>query len=57
MPASEAIAAAEEIGGVAVLIDAKSDRAREWSERLGAEPLLDNPMSLVITPATFAAAD
>ncbi len=34
---------ASEVGGVAVLIDAKSDRVATWYESFGAVPLLDAP--------------
>jgi hypothetical protein len=39
---------AQEVGGVALLIDAKSDHAAEWYERYGAARLLDAPLSLVL---------
>lgn len=40
--------AAREVGGVALLIDAKNDRAAEWYESCGAARLLDAPLSLVL---------
>ena len=40
--------AAQEVGGVALLIDAKNDRAAEWYESYGAVRLLDAPLSLVL---------
>jgi GNAT superfamily N-acetyltransferase len=39
---------AQEVGGVALLIDAKSDRAAQWYESHGAVRLLDAPLSLVL---------
>ena len=50
------VLAAAEVGGVALLIDAKSDRAAHWYERYGAMRLLDAPQSLVIPLATFESA-
>ncbi len=39
---------AEEVGGVALLIDAKSDQAAQWHGGYGAVPLLDTSLSLVL---------
>lgn len=39
---------AAEVGGVALLIDAKDERAAEWYAAYGAAPLLDAPLSLVL---------
>lgn len=39
---------AAEVGGVALLIDAKDERAAEWYAGYGAAPLLDAPLSLVL---------
>lgn len=39
---------AAQIGGVAMLIDAKSERVAIWYARYGAVPLLDAPLSLVL---------
>lgn len=50
------IRAASEVGGVALLIDAKSDRVARWYETFGAIPLLDAPRSLVLPLATVDAA-
>jgi GNAT superfamily N-acetyltransferase len=50
------IRAAAEVGGVALLIDAKSDRAARWYETYGALSLLDAPLSLVLALATIDAA-
>jgi GNAT superfamily N-acetyltransferase len=48
--------AATEVGGVALLIDAKSERAAEWYASYGAVPLADAPLSLVLPLATVQAA-
>jgi hypothetical protein len=37
-----------EVGGVALAIDAKDQRAGEWYMRFGAFPLLDDPPKLVL---------
>jgi ribosomal protein S18 acetylase RimI-like enzyme len=50
------VLAAAEVGGVALLIDAKNDRAARWYESYGAMGLLDTPLSLVIPLATIEAA-
>jgi GNAT superfamily N-acetyltransferase len=50
------IHAAAEVGGVALLIDAKDDRAARWYRSYGALSLLDAPLSLVLTLETMAAA-
>ena len=42
------LAVAREAGGVALLIDAKSDQAAAWYESHGAVRLLDAPRSLVL---------
>jgi GNAT superfamily N-acetyltransferase len=43
-----AIAVARQVGGVALAIDAKDDRAANWYERFGALRLLDDPLKLVL---------
>jgi GNAT superfamily N-acetyltransferase len=48
--------AAAEVGGVALLIDAKNDGVAEWYARYGAVPLLDSPLTLVLPLATIEAA-
>jgi GNAT superfamily N-acetyltransferase len=48
--------AAAEVGGVALLIDAKNDRVVGWYETYGAIALLDAPRSLVLPLATIEAA-
>jgi GNAT superfamily N-acetyltransferase len=50
------IRAAVEVGGVALLIDAKNDRVAGWYEAYGALALLDSPRSLVLPLATIEAA-
>lgn len=50
--AERCMTAAQEVGGVAVLIDAKNDRAAQWYESYGAVRLLDVPLSLVLPFAT-----
>lgn len=44
-----ALAVAAQVGGVALAIDAKDDKAARWYERFGAMPLLDtSPLSLIL---------
>lgn len=50
------IRAAAEVGGVALLIDAKDDRVAGWYETYGAISLLDAPRSLVLPLATIEGA-
>lgn len=50
------IHAAALVGGVALLIDAKSDRVTAWYAAYGALSLLDAPRSLVLPLDTIAAA-
>jgi GNAT superfamily N-acetyltransferase len=50
------VRAAAEVGGVALLIDAKNDRVAGWYETYGALALLDAPRSLVLPLATIEAA-
>ena len=42
------VLAAVEIGGVVMLIDAKSEKVAKWYASDGAISLLDQPLSLVI---------
>ena len=49
-----ALAVATEVGGVALAIDAKDDRAAGWYERFGALRLLDDKLHLVMPLATIA---
>ena len=48
--------AATEVGGVALLIDAKSERAATWYASYGAVALTDAPLSLLLPLATICAA-
>ena len=50
------IAVAEQVGGVALLIDAKDEQAAAWYEGFGALRLLDAPLSLVLSLSTLRAA-
>ena len=43
-----ALAGASQVGGVALAIDAKDDKAARWYERFGALPLLDDPLKLIL---------
>lgn len=49
-----ALRVASEVGGVALVIDAKDERAARWYRGFGALPLLDNPLTLVLPLATVA---
>jgi GNAT superfamily N-acetyltransferase len=49
-----ALAVATEVGGVALAIDAKDERAAGWYERFGALRLLDDRLRLVLPLATIA---
>lgn len=45
----------EEIGGVLmVIVEAKNERATQWYRGFGAEPLADQPLTLVAPLTTFA---
>ena len=50
------LAAATEVGDVALAIDAKDDHAAAWYRRFGAVPLLDTGHQLILPLATIAAA-
>lgn len=50
------INAAADVGGVALLIDAKNERVAEWYQSYGALALLDAPASLVLPLATIEGA-
>jgi GNAT superfamily N-acetyltransferase len=43
-----ALAVAREVGGIALAIDAKDEKAVGWYQRFGAVPLLDDPLKLVL---------
>ena len=49
-----ALAVAAEVGGVALAIDAKDEEAVRWSQRFGAQRLLDDPLKLIL-PLTVIA--
>jgi hypothetical protein len=51
-----ALVVAQEVGGVALAIDAKDDQAAQWYGRFGALRLLDDPLKLILPLATIAAA-
>ena len=46
---------ASEAGGVLLIIDAKGERAAQWYASYGAMPLENQPLTLVMPLATFAA--
>lgn len=46
---------ANEVGGVLLIIDAKGERAARWYASYGAEPLMDQPLTLVMPLQVFAA--
>jgi GNAT superfamily N-acetyltransferase len=52
--ADRCIRVARDVGGVALLIDAKSDRAARWYASYGALSLEDAPLSLVLPLAVAA---
>ena len=52
--AHRCIRVADEVGGVALLIDAKNDGAARWYEGYGALALADAPLSLVLPLAVAA---
>ena len=52
--ADRCIRVAREVGGVALIIDARNDRAARWYESYGALRLDDAPLSLVLPLATAA---
>src|SRR5205823_11306917 len=45
---ARALAVSTQVGGVALAIDAKDERAAQWYERFGALRLLDDPLQLVL---------
>jgi GNAT superfamily N-acetyltransferase len=51
-----ALAVAQEVGGVALAIDAKDEPAAVWYERFGALRLLDDPLKLLLPLDTIRAA-
>jgi len=53
--ARRCLRAAAEVGGVALIIDAKNNRAARWYASYGAVPLSNKPLTFVMSLATFAA--
>ena len=51
--ARRCLSAAAEIGGVALLIDAKNERAAAWYSSHGAVPLADAPLTMILPLATI----
>jgi predicted N-acetyltransferase YhbS len=49
-----ALLVAQQVGGVALMIDAKNERMADWYRRFGALPLADAPLSLLLPLATVA---
>lgn len=49
-----ALAVASQVGGVAIAIDAKDDKAVRWYQRFGALPLLDDPLKLILPLSVVA---
>jgi hypothetical protein len=41
------------VGGVALLIDAKTERVAQWYASYGAVPILDAPLSLLLPMTTI----
>ncbi|MGO4871314.1 MAG: GNAT family N-acetyltransferase [Roseiarcus sp.] len=52
--ADRCLRVAQDVGGVALLIDAKNDRAARWYENYGALRMDDAPLSLVLPLAVAA---
>ncbi len=52
--ADRCICVAQDVGGVALLIDARNDRAARWCKSYGALRMDDAPISLVLPLATAA---
>ncbi|MFY9225804.1 MAG: GNAT family N-acetyltransferase [Blastocatellia bacterium] len=50
--ARRSLRASEEVGGVALLIDAKNESVARWYASYGALPLLDSPTSLLLPLTT-----
>ena len=48
--------ASQEVGGIALLIDAKDQAAADWCAGYGALPLLDAPLTLLLPLATIKTA-
>lgn len=52
--AERALKVASEIGGAAIIIDAKDETAANWYSRFGAVPMMDDPLCLVLPLAVIA---
>jgi GNAT superfamily N-acetyltransferase len=50
---ARALAVAEQVGGIAIAIDAKDEAAARWYRRFGALPLLDDPQKLILPLAVI----
>ena len=50
---ARALAVAQEVGGVALAIDAKDEKAARWYKRFGAQSLLDDPRKLILPLGVF----
>ena len=48
------LAVAAEVGGLALAIDAKDEKAARWYERFGALALLDDPLKLILPLGVIA---
>jgi GNAT superfamily N-acetyltransferase len=55
--AGRAMAVAAEVGGVALAIDAKDERAVRWYQGFGATQLVDDPLKLILPFEMIAEAD
>jgi GNAT superfamily N-acetyltransferase len=55
MAARRCLRAADVVGGILLMIDAKNDRAAAWYASYGAMALADKPLTLVMALATFEA--
>lgn len=53
---TRALRVAVQVGGVALLIDAKDERAARWYASFGALPLLDAPQTLILPLSVIASA-
>ena len=51
-----ALAVAAQVGGMALSIDAKDEKAARWYDRFGAVPLLDDPLKLILPLSVIAEA-
>ena len=49
-----ALVVSAEVGGVALAIDAKDEKAAKWYERFGALTLLDDPLKLILPLGVIA---